>query len=679
MRSFYDTTSSVYPDEFDSKLFNGKNKSLEQDDKSSFEDDVYRPYITPPTPFEATTKEKLEMNPYSQSLWYTSGNDYNHEVSKYAKANFNYQKGINQSSTDCCGTSGESDISDVDGDKYYFMEKYKLEMHSKTETPETVSELSIEPDKTKPLDLIFENFENKLLPSLMKKTDMDIKPILKNSIRKVDISGRDQITSQIGTIDTLDNELLKPLNDPPSYELISRQSKFVKKLKILHGISIAFNKYVKENSILLNSKVKMVLFSNIKTLLIIHQNFLHNILFKEANNKIDTEQIIYDHLQRLIHIYPSYIRSIPLKDHFISLISSNSKFQSFVINIIHELKKIDDQDYTEFEGFKKIMISPYVEFRNILEYLDEYIGVSSPRIRDLIEKILNEYEDPNTRNLFSFALYEPLFLEIPESWKFKHNLNWKEISRIPFNKQIGYYLRFEVKKIYHIYYKLLKDIGLQIEQLSQISIVNKQISTAFINVHDKLPGNNLEYKKKYVKRLEAVDEQNKYIVMIIESFTKEAIANKNTVELKETIEKVLKVSKKLVSNINSKNLIYNHRNTDSDSNDSFDIISSDTNENDEITTEYLFKLNAFKIMIQECVIVLFSQYFQLLRAYYAVMRNNNCITPSVDDVKQIVNDFQIGKQLQVKNTQQSELQYKLYNQELSQKCAKNRLMKRFFD
>lgn len=597
---FYDTSSSVYADDFlnrdrdrDRDAFYktvyktpspmiSPTGSWTSESDNGFRDDVYKPYVTPPSPFESSTQQKTTRikpaNPYAQSLWYTfRGND-GSEIDKYKKATI----------------------------------------------------------ETTLLPSLMEKRNSLSSPSLSQSNKENIKPTVLNgnSVKSNWSSWSYKPKKEKSPImEDSDDQILKPLNNPPPYELISIESTITKKLKILLNLSIKFNEFIEENSILANSKIKLSLFSNIETLLLIHEKFLDAILNRDS--KIDLEEMIYDHLQRLIHVYPSYLNSSMMRNYFAKSISEISKFKPFIIANYEEIGS----------EFKDLIISPSEDFKKMLIYLDNYMGKSSPRIKVLISKFLKYYEE--SINVPFEANDEPLFLDIPNNWKINHKINWKEISSMHIEKQIAYYLRWEIKKQYQRYCKMMKYIRYQIKQVSKLAISNNDITKNLIKFQINLPDG--EYiGDKYKDILKRVEHENKQISNILEKFN-DFINNDKLKNIDNLIVDTL-VNIKRISNC--------------------DHIA------DKYFVDRVFNIHQLKVLFEGSLIIVFSKYIEFIRSYLAIMDKPDLKCDY--NINEVIRGFQKKRENQMVNVQREEAHFAVYNEELGRVVAKGRLMRRFF-
>lgn len=599
---YYDTSSSIYPDDRRTQFYNnlyktpsplspvGSNWSSSSED---FSDDVYRPYVTPPSPFEKSTQynsnKVTAVNPYAQSLWYSfRGND-GSEIEKYKKVT-----------------------------------------------------------------------TEKLMPSLMEKSSENLQlgtgrvsgNYSMGSIRSQSRSHREQRF----TATSSEEQILEPLNNPPPYELISIQSIIVKKLKLLLEISNKFDKFVDENNVLINSKIKLFLFSNIKTLLIIHHKFLDTILNRDG--KIDLEELLYDHLQRLYHVYPSYLCYNIIRVEFVRRILDTPKFNPFVKSS-EALQSGDyffsstdnDSHCSKEKKFHNLLVSPSVDFERFLRYLDDYIGKSSPRIGVLISKFLGHYENLQQKHLDVDA-NEPLYLEIPQEWKASHKMNWKEISGMTIDRQLVHYLRWQIKSQYQRYCKIMKLMRCQVEQISKISVLNNHISKGFVRLQSDLPHTARNVGTKYQKHLGKVDVENKRIYCIVEEFGK-FINSESLKSADQIMVNVLAAIKKLNGQGNQGN--------------------------GNCSVEKVFRVHQLKVLFEESMYLVVAKFVVFVRRYLRIKKESFAHSGmSVVPVESIVSGFQRSRLQQQESVQRQEAQLAVYNQELGHACAKGRLLKRFF-
>lgn len=591
----YDTSSSIYPDDSNwgrTQFYNNLYKTPSpispvrsnwSSSSEDFSDDVYKPYVTPPSPFEKSTQyssnKVAAVNPYAQSLWYSfRGND-GSEIEKYKKT-------------------------------------------------------------------------TNLLPSLMEKKTTESCTV--RSMGSIRSQGKSVKEKQQNITETAEEQILKPLNNPPPYELISIQSLIVKKLKLLLEISISFDKFVGDNEVLINSKIKLFLFSNIKTLLIIHHKFLDTILNRDG--KMDLEELLYDHLQRLYHVYPSYLNYNAVREKFVRRISNTPKFNPFV-NGSESLHSNDyffsssecDHKYPKEENFQKLVISPSVDFKKFLVYLDDYIGKASPRINVLISKFLNHYEVLQQHSL-DVDLDEPLYLEIPQEWKVNHKMHWKEASGLNIEKQVLYYLRWQIKNQYRRYCKAMKLIRCQVEQISKISVMNNYISKGFIRLQTDLPETTKNVGMKYRDHLRKIDLENKKIYCIVQEFG-EFINSESLKKADQIITNVLLRIKKM----NSPN--------------------DQTGGN--YSVEKVFIVHQLKILFEESMDLVFAKFLVFIRKYLQITQES-FNKREYTSIETIVSEFRSKRSMQKENVLQQEARLAVYNEELGHFCARGRLMKRFF-
>lgn len=587
MDKTYDTSSSIYLDEtgsgrpreiYSKQAIHTPAPSDSPDgSESGFFDDVYKPYVTPPSPFESSTHDqnkRLEaINPYAQSLWYTfRGND-STEIEKYKKVPV------------CC-------------------------------VPE--------PSKVR---------QSGLLPSLMAK----LEPVDSHLSRE-----REECVDR-----QMEEQVLKPLNTPPPYELIRIQSKMVKKLKCLLEIADKFSLYVREHKILISSKVKLYLFSNVETLLIIHGNFFDTVLNKTG--KSDIEEIIYDYLQRLSHVYPSYLSVCNIREQFTKLILKIPKFSLFVG--AGSNREINNDLY-------ELIVSPSKDFQELLKYLDEYIGASSPRIKVLISKFMQYYGHSKRLELKDGGS-EPLYLDVPDGWKRCNKLVWKEIGGMSTEKQLAYFLKFQIKAEFDDYGKIIRLVKFQLDQISKLAVVNSFISKQFVKFHTQLPdtgppnshGSRSSYD--FGAHIRHVEQQNRQVYLLVEAFS--GFVGKDNYRKTETlIKRVCHAAKKIYA-----------------SND------ASTATEDQYLIDQIFEIYRFKLLFEEKLYLTWMKFNHFFKAYVKVM-NSHTESPIAGSTDDIILSFKMNERLQKRNIQIEEDQLAVYNQELSRVCAKGRLMKRFF-
>lgn len=410
-------------------------------------------------------------------------------------------------------------------------------------------------------------------------------------------------------------------------------------MKILINLSIKFDIYIKINHIIINSNIKLSLFSNIKTLLLIHNKFLDTILNRDNRN--DLEEIIYDYLQRLYHVYPSYLKSLNSRKYFAESFNKISKFKSFLIENSLEIGNNE---------FYNLIISPSEDFKNLLEYLDDYIGESSPRIRVLISKFLTCYKDSLYVN--QSICDKILYLEISQQWKLNNKINWKEISNMNIEKQMVYYLKWELKSQYRKYCKIMKYIRYQIEQVSKIAISNINIFKIFVKIQNDLPNGEFIENNKYDKHLKLVENENKQLYNLIQEFNN-FINNETLKNIDFIIVNSIGIIKKIINcdHVDNKYFI-----------------------------DQLFRIHQLKIFFEESMYLVFNRYLNFIESYIAIMENKieSYNEGGILSNDQIIQEFQDKRMKQKQSAKLEEAHFAVYNDELERVCAKGRLVRRFF-
>ena len=636
-----------------------------------FQDDVYLPYVTPPTPFEKSTQNKSYFstgppaNPYAQSLWYTSRGNRGDEVDKYGKV------------TTKLPTSQMAEpipvLVDSSGKRKELLPSLMLKKHLRNMSSSETNKINIERNSNTTFNRI-------------KSSHAILSDPTPTSGKFNDLGPFDYAESE-DEIDALDESILKPLNNPPPFEFISIESQIVKRLKQIYQVSLEFQKYIEQSEILLNNKVKMYLFSNIETLLLIHHKFLDSILNRDA--KVDIEELIFDYLQRLYHVYPSYIHCMKLRNHFTKLIIQNQRFKPFVTRQFststHNETWSDDQpEYPDLLHssqieFYSLITSPSNDFKSLLSYLDAYISLSSPRISVLIEKFNScfkemaynsNYGEPENNggqhsqynrsidgNLTGIGEYEPLYLEIPSQWKLEHKLNWKEMSNHRTERQLAYYLRHEIKEEFQQYQKLIKLIKMQIDQISKMSICNHYIADKFTAIDASLPKNG-QVGDKYTLHLESIDHQNLQIYRLVESFTI-FLANERFSLTELMVKEVAKVAKHIFNN--------------------------DDIQHDEQSSKYnsvvdqIYEIYQFRTLFQEQMYLILVRFISFFQEYVRIMVSDDIIQPP--SASSIIDSFQrrirgLGAQINIGMGNSDNGPW--LNEELGRACARDRIIRRFF-
>lgn len=574
-----DTTSSVYP-----------STGIRTPPSEMF-DPVYKPYVTPPTPFEQTTHDigmSPSANPYAQSMWWTTRGNPGNEIDKYKSKRKSGYGTKHQKLKSYEYDETKETLDAANSTLWKLINDNALEQ-KEDKTQHTIKEVDVEVGKAVPIK------RTSLMPSLMARPesiggveygdfynyDAESDADLPNTSPASDKDRLKLDIIQSYTYEnTVENELLKPLKAPLPHECLQIQSGLVKKLKCLIEISSTFDQYVEDERMLVNNKVKLYLFSNVKTLFIIHSNFFDAMITKSY---MDTEELVFDHLQRLFHVYPSYISSLNIREHFIKLITSNSKFKGFIAGI-------------EKEEFEQIMLSPSNDFLKLLNFLDTYIGESSPRIRSLIAKFIQYYETPSGLTI-DFDPKEPLYLEVPNEWRTRHKLHWKEIHGISTARQIAFYLRSELKVQFQEYSKIIKLMKDQIENISRLGVINKYVCVQMEKL-EELPG-ALSDRKTF-----DVDSQNKQIYSMLDKFVQ--FINDESFEETETLMKrACKITKRIH---NEEESIY--------------------------VGEKLFDVYMFKKLFQERVYLVFVKFVTFFHEFVGLMDNDGA-----ENVEAIVSGY----------------------------------------
>ncbi|TID28648.1 hypothetical protein CANINC_002352 [Pichia inconspicua] len=561
-------------------------------------DSVYRPYVTPPTPFEKTTHNldpgyNANTNPYAQSMWWTTRGNTGEEIKKYkAKPEDTQQKANRKENIK------PREQSEKSKELYDTLWRLLQECDTSNDTSiglsvHDVKEPNVEVGKVK------EGHKRSLLPSLMAKVET-----LENSDYGDFFSYEDEVNqANVSNIDenvkleiiqsyinesSLDENLLRPLKNPLPYKCIQIQSLLVKRLKCIAEISLTFDRYAEDESIVVNSKVKLHMFGNIKTLLIMHYNFLNSMIRKSY---MDTEEMVYDNLQRLMHVYPSYLSSIGIRKHIVHLILNNEKFKAFVGDVTNE-------------EFMNLILSPAIDFSNLLDFLDSYISKSSPRIEVVISKLKGLYANTNeTSNSYNFN--EELYLMVPAEWKKLHKIHWKEIHHLHPTKQIAAYLRWILKTNFLEYSKIVQLIQSQIENISRLGVSNKQL-TVYMKRMEDFPGDIKE--RKYFN----IDDQNKQLYSLIDSFF-QFINDETFEECEALVKRATLITKRIFHN-----------------------------EETSYVTEKLFDVHDFIKLFRYRTYLIFVRFVLFFHQFVGLMDQKG-----VEDINNIINSFTKAREVSV--------------------------------
>lgn len=556
-------------------------------------DSVYRPYVTPPTPFEKTTHNlevNSDSNPYAQSMWWTTRGNTGDEIKKYKG------KLEDKQQTNSPKESQESKeaLKEAHDTLWKLLHECDHSIDSMHESNvHTVKKPNVEVGKGA------KSYKRSLLPSLMAKVETiddsnygdyfgyDNDKHQKHESIIDDGLSMEIIQSYINE-KPCDDKLLKQLKSPLPYECIKIQSTLVKKLKCLAEISVTFDKYAEDESIVVNSKVKLHIFSNIKTLLIIHYNFFESMISK---NYTDTEEMVYDHLQRLYHVYPSYFSSMEIRKHFTHLILDNKMFGGFLGDVTRE-------------EFIALVLSPADDFIKLLEFLDSYIAKSSPRIEVLISKLRNLYINP-TETTVKYDSKEALYLKVPAEWKKLHKIRWKEIHNLKATRQVAAYLRWMLKAHFQEYRKIINLIRNQIENISRLGVNNKHLTVCMKRLEDfpGTDGNRMSFN---------IDDQNKQIYSLVDTFF-QFINDESFEECESLMKKACIITKKIF--------------------------------NDEETNyvpEKLFNVHLFMKMFRHRAYLVFVKFVSFFHAFVGLMDQSGA-----EDINSIVNNFIQAREVSV--------------------------------
>lgn len=554
-------------------------------------DSVYQPYVTPPTPFEKSTHNTdlpSNFNPYAQSMWWTTRGNAGEEINKYRRESSSKTKQKLKNYENL----GETQQKLMAKNFTLWKLLYNCEDSGKLKDvgfEQTMKEATVEIGKAQQMN------KRSLLPSLVANKESITSFDSKDSYYKDSESTIDLIYNTLSfdmeklEVDiiqsytyenTVENQLLRPLKARLPSECLQIQSKLIKKIKCLTEISCTFDKYVEDERILVNNKLKLYLFSNINTLMIIHSNFFEAMLSKTY---IDTEEMVYDHLKRLYHVYPSYLASMKLRQHFIQIILRNQKFKGFIGDI-------------DGEEFTKLILCPAIDFLKLLKFFESYIGIISPRIKSLIQNFMTCYNLP-LEDKVKLTPNEPLYLEVPKKWRALNRTHWKEIHSMGTTSQIVYYLQSELKFQFQEYGKIIKLIKYQLENMSRLRVINKY-ACAQMKKLETLPG-AVSNRKKY-----NIKTQNRQIYSLIDTFL-QFINTSGFQECESLIKTVCQITEKIY-----------------------------TEKDNDYVSEKIFEVYFFKKMFEERVYHVFVRFVFFFRNFVGFMNKDGA-----EDVRDIVNSF----------------------------------------
>lgn len=569
-RSF-ETSSSIYPESVYENRHNDHVKTLVTPESDETHDDVYRPYITPPSPFQYSTQKKTgnasaEANPYAQSLWLTSRGNKGEEIEKYKELT---------TTTIRSDTKSRSGIITKECTSVPLNGLYKPSRDSNKENG---------------------SYLQFLLPNPIKRKS--------NLYRKI------SLRQKSGMAPTQESSIIEL---PHKFILI--ETRLTKIFKILNHLSVKFEIFVEDNGILCHPLLFSNIFGNVKTLRIIHDTFLQKLL-DEVYPMEDLEDAIYDHLQRLSHVYPSYFQTMRARNIFVdALIKEHDQFADFFRTV---QKYIDEHGlHNGITSFKEMVNAPALEIETFLTCIDDFMSLKSPRVEAIIEKlssyIVHCHDDDSDND--NYQLKEPIYLCIPTHWKSR----FKGSKEEKLEDQILRFFKHEFKIQYSEYRSCVEKIRNQVSQIANLSTTNIQIAKGFLNTtsHFKVNGNTLAKPQEpttpktklfqdnmlqsmHCMYVDKIDIQNKAIYQLLYNFDQSL--NVKNIEINDMCKFVLSSSKSLLK---------------------------DTSLDRQYKTDQLYHYFHFQGLLKEATLELFTNYRFLFKDYIDVICSTNVYDPTM--------------------------------------------------
>ncbi|GMM29993.1 hypothetical protein DAMA08_027380 [Martiniozyma asiatica (nom. inval.)] len=523
-----------------------KVKTLKKSDSFSthidapFEDDVYKPFITPPTPFEAstttTTFENLKnikiFNPYSQSLWVGTGGNMGTEIEKYNKDAHSTTKPRLENNVD-----SDMDLEMLELKPLKLASKATIELKTKMESSEKESNSTITLESCDKLQQISDlnpvsisanselafiipspinhadSFKHKT--SLRKRSGLIPDCPKESTDSKCDNSeiSRESLTSLISNL-TNTTSLIFQNNTATDYKnyhddngdgangsdmgkhasaslnlsqnqinsafsnilpIISNLSQLY---KVINELSFYFNQYT--NELMVFPDLAAYLFGNVQTLGLIYSQFFFNLLNKE--NIGNVEKIIFDHLQRLKHVFPSYFKSKAAREEYTNKIMDDYKSGGMLNAFVKKChEQISDKNLEGIGSFKSLIETPILHIDKLLNEIDHWLSLGSFKIRTAVKTIrelIDESRKEGELNLNKIKDKE-IYLIIPSNWHKNYRIHWKEINKYHIEDQFAFYLQDKLKRKFDDYIQLKNLVNSLIGTIAKLSTTNINIARNF--------------------------------------------------------------------------------------------------------------------------------------------------------------------------------------------------------
>lgn len=597
-KRIFDTTSSVYPLDF--AEITGPPSPQTPESQEIYED-VYRPFITPPSPFEKTTQQgkKSTFNPYAQSLWFTSRGNKGEEITKYMET------------TTACS---------------------KDEIHRDDNISKPLLKDFEELLPRPPLGNLGEsNKEN------LSKLCIDADPDTVQRASKL-------ISKRLGVVlDTVSGE--------PPHKLILMETRLAKIFKILHHLSIKFEVFVEENGILCHPLLFPHLFGHVKTLCIIHCTFQQKLL-DDVYPIQDLEDVLYDHLQRLSHVYPSYFQTISVRTFFVREIEKDHLRFAHFLRLVH--KYLEEYDlHNGISTFGELIIAPAEEIRQSLAYIHDFIGDKSPRLKAVAEKLGTAIENHHEQT--QHVLEEPIYLDIPSCWSTKYKSNKEE----RLENKILQSFRHDFKLQYSEYLTSVEMMRTQISHIANLSTTNIRIAKGFLAatanfkrhgtpVTQEAPTPRTKlFQENMIKSIHSmyvdkIDIQNKVVYQLLYNF--DQTFSVRATEVNDLCLFVLNTSKALLK---------------------------DSTLDRHYKTEQLYHYFQFQKLLKSVTLVLYEKYRTFMYKYIDTICSTNSYDPTMT-VEKLVNCFKMAHESQLKALT-------LSGAEFTEKTIKDKFAQRFFN
>lgn len=614
-RSF-ETSSSIYTNSLEVRKSDDVINSPMTPESNEIHEDVYKPYITPPSPFQKTTQKNAKStnaNPYAQSLWFTSRGNKGEEIEKYKQPK----------------------AADLRSERIKFTEKLSKKLPLLPLTKFDNSLIEFNKENQSQLNLKF------LMPSPVKRQP-----------------GLYRKTSQRQKSGMAPSPPLSSLISEPPHKLILMETRLTKIFKILNHLSVKFEMFVEDTNILCHPSLFSNVFGNVKTLRIIHNTFLQKLL-DDVNPIEDLEDALYDHLQRLSHVYPSYFQTTATRNVFVeALAKENDQFAVFFRSV---QKYIDEHGlHNMITTFTELVNAPAKEIQQLLEYLNEFTSIKSPRVEAIVEKLnstIIHHIDQSTDKNAGDILKDPIYLAIPDKWNLKHRTGKDE----RLEDQILQFFRHEFKIQYTEYISCIEMIRDQVNKIATISTINIQIAKGFLNATSNFKMNETVDIKNQMPPtpktklfqenmmqsihgiyVDKIDIQNKAVYQLIYNFD-QGLNAKNK-DLNDLCVFILNSSKSVLK---------------------------DSNLDRQYKTEQLYHYFHFQKLLKEATLTICQKYRFLLRDYIDVICSTNVYDSTMTGEK-LINSWDSSRNSQKTILMKSEA-------DLAEKAIKSKFVLRFFN